>query len=364
MTGPSPTCIDRQTRRATDTMDSFRPLLAKAAGGQTLERAESRAAFDLLLSGEVTPVQASAFLTALKMRGEAVEEIVGAAEAMRARMVRVSAPAGAVDVVGTGGDHSGSVNVSTLAAILVAACGVPVAKHGNRAATSRSGAADVLASLGVALGLDPAAQERCLTEAGLCFLFAQTHHGAMRHVAPVRAELPVRTIFNLLGPLCNPAGVTRQLFGVADGARAEPLTRVLAELGSERVWTVHGSDGLDEITVTGPTGVVTLEDGRIGRFTLHPRDLGLPLRAPEELRGGGPDDNARALAAVLDGARNAYRDIAVVNAGAALVVAGSAGTLAEGVARAQDAIDSGAGRATLDRLVRVSQACSNGQEIR
>ncbi|GJD34734.1 anthranilate phosphoribosyltransferase [Methylobacterium aerolatum] len=345
-------------------MDSFKPLLATVAGGQTLGRADARAAFDLLLSGEVTPVQAAAFLVALKMRGEVIEEIVGAAEAMRARMVRVTAPANAVDVVGTGGDHSGSVNVSTLAAILVAACGVPVAKHGNRAATSRSGAADVLAALGVALGLDPAGQERCLAEAGLCFLFAQTHHGAMRHVAPVRAELPVRTIFNLLGPLCNPAGVTRQLFGVADGARAEPLTRVLAELGSARVWTVHGSDGLDEITVTGPTGIVTLEDGRIGRFTLDPRDVGLALRAPEELRGGDPAHNAQALQAVLAGARNAYRDIAVVNAGAALVVAERAGTLAEGVARAQDAIDSGAGRATLARLVRVSQACSNRQESR
>jgi anthranilate phosphoribosyltransferase len=345
-------------------MDSFRPLLAKVAGGQPLERAEARAAFDLLLSGEVTPVQSASFLTALKMRGEDVEEIVGAAEAMRARMVRVTAPAGAVDVVGTGGDHSGSVNVSTLAAILVAACGVPVAKHGNRAATSRSGAADVLAALGVALGLDPAGQERCLAEADLCFLFAQTHHGAMRHVAGVRAELPVRTIFNLLGPLCNPAGVTRQLFGVADGARAEPLTRVLAELGSERVWTVHGSDGLDEITVTGPTGVVALEDGRITRFSIDPRDVGLPLRAPEELRGGDPAHNAKALEAVLAGERNAYRDIAVVNAGAALVVAGSAGTLADGVARAQDAIDTGAGRATLARLVRVSQECSKGQESR
>lgn len=345
-------------------MNSFRPLLAKVAGGQTLERAEARAAFDLLLEGEVTPVQAASFLTALKLRGEAEEEIVGAAQAMRARMIRVSAPPDAVDVVGTGGDHSGSVNVSTLAAILVAACGVPVAKHGNRAATSRSGAADVLAALGVALGLDPAGQERCLAEAGLCFLFAQTHHGAMRHVAAVRAELPVRTILNLLGPLCNPAGVTRQLFGVADGARAEPLTRVLAELGSHRVWTVHGSDGLDEITVTGPTAVVALEGGRIERFTIDPRDLGLSLRAPDELRGGDPAHNAQALAAVLAGERNAYRDIAVVNAGAALVVAGASQTLAEGVGRAQDALDSGAGRATLARLVHVSQSCSIGQESR
>lgn len=335
-------------------MDSFKPHLAKVASGQALDRAEARAAFEDLLSGEVTPVQAGAFLVALKVRGESTEEIVGAVEAMRARMVRVEGGADAVDVVGTGGDHSGSYNVSTLAAILTAACGVRVAKHGNRAATSRSGAADVLAALGVKLGLPPEALTRCLGEAGLCFMFAQAHHGAMRHVAPVRAELPVRTIFNLLGPLSNPAGVERQLFGVSQGAWAEPLTRVLAELGSRRVWTVHGSDGLDEITVTGPTAVVALDEGRIAHFTIDPREVGLPLRSLDELRGGDPEHNARALETVLAGQRNAYRDIAVLNAGAALVVAGAAGTLAEGVARAQDAIDSGAARATLARLVAVS----------
>ena len=335
-------------------MDSFKPHLAKVAAGFALDRAEARAAFDDLLSGEVTPVQAGAFLVALTVRGESRDEIVGAVEAMRARMVRVDPVAGAVDVVGTGGDHSGSYNVSTLAAILAAACGVPVAKHGNRAATSRSGAADVLAALGVKLGLDPAALSRCLAQAGLCFMFAQTHHGAMRHVAAVRSELPVRTIFNLLGPLSNPAGVENQVLGVSQAAWAEPLTRVLSDLGSRRVWTVHGSDGLDEITVTGPTGVVALDDGRISTFTIDPREVGLPLRARDDLRGGDPAHNARALAAVLSGERNAYRDIAVLNAGAALVVADAAGTLAEGVARAQDAIDSGAARATLARLVAVS----------
>lgn len=265
-------------------MDSFKPHLAKVAGGLALDRAEARAAFDDLLSGEVTPVQAGAFLIALKVRGESRDEIVGAVEAMRARMVRVEGVPGAVDVVGTGGDHSGSYNVSTLAALVTAACGVPVAKHGNRAATSRSGAADVLAALGVRLGLPPEGLSRCLAEAGLCFMFAQAHHGAMRHVAPVRAELPVRTIFNLLGPLSNPAGVEHQLFGVSQAAWAEPLTHVLAELGSRRVWTVHGSDGLDEITVTGPTAVVALEDGRISRFTIDPRTVGLPLHALDEDR--------------------------------------------------------------------------------
>ncbi|KQT78224.1 anthranilate phosphoribosyltransferase [Methylobacterium sp. Leaf466] len=337
-------------------MDSFKALLATVAAGRALSRGEARAAFDHLLSGEVTPVQASAFLIALKVRGEADDEIVGAVEAMRARMVRVAPVAGAIDVVGTGGDHSGSYNVSTLAAILTAACGVPVAKHGNRAATSRSGAADVLDSLGVKLGLDPDGLSRCLAQAGLCFMFAQTHHGAMRHVAPIRAELPTRTIFNLLGPLSNPAGVERQLFGVSSPAWAEPLTRVLAELGSRRVWTVHGSDGLDEITVTGPTAVVALDEGRIDRFTIDPREVGLPLWTLDDLRGGDPDHNALALRGVLDGRAGAYRDIAVLNAGAALVVAQAAGTLAEGVARAAAAIDSGAARTTLDRLVQISNA--------
>ena len=335
-------------------MDSFKPHLAKVASGQALDRAEARAAFEDLLSGEVTPVQAGAFLVALKVRGERTEEIVGAVEALRARMVRVEGGTEAIDVVGTGGDHSGSYNVSTLAAILTAACGVRVAKHGNRAATSRSGAADVLAALGVKLGLPPDALTRCLAEAGLCFMFAQAHHGAMRHVAAIRAELPVRTIFNLLGPLSNPAGGERQLFGVSKGIWAEPLTRVRAELGSRRVWTVHGSDGLDEITVTGPTAVVALEDGRVSHFTVDPREVGLALHGLDALRGGDPEHNARALQAVLAGERNAYRDIAVLNAGAALVVAEAAGTLAEGVARAQDAIDSGAARATLARLVAVS----------
>lgn len=337
-------------------MDSFKPLLAKVASGQPLARVETRAAFDALLSGDVTPVQASAFLIALKVRGEAQDEILGAVEAMRARMIRVDPVAGAIDVVGTGGDHSGSYNVSTLAAIVTAACGVPVAKHGNRAATSRSGAADVLAALGVKLGLDPEGLSRCLAEAGLCFMFAQTHHGAMRHLAPIRAELPTRTIFNLLGPLSNPAGVERQLFGVSSPDWAEPLTRVLAELGSAKVWTVHGSDGLDEITVTGPTSVVSLENGRIDRFIIEPREVGLPSWTLDDLRGGDPEHNALALRAVLDGAEGAYFDIAILNAGAALVVADAADTLADGVARARDAITSGAARATLARLVQISNA--------
>lgn len=335
-------------------MDSFKPYLAKVATGASLSREEAREAFDTLLSGEVTPAQAGGFLMALRVRGETTDEIVGAVSAMRGRMLRVEAPPGTIDVVGTGGDHSGSFNISTLAAMIVAACGVPVAKHGNRAASSRSGAADVLTALGVKIGLAPPALTRCLAEAGLCFMFAQTHHASMRHVGPVRVELGTRTLFNLLGPLSNPAGVERQLIGVFSPVWSEPLTAVLKELGSRRIWTVHGCDGLDEITTTGPSEVVALEDGAIRRFTIDPRELGLPLVRPEDLRGADPAHNAGALRAVLEGARTPYRDIAVLNAAAALVVADAAPTLAEGVAQASAAVDSGAAKGTLERLVAVS----------
>ncbi|MET7248077.1 anthranilate phosphoribosyltransferase [Methylobacterium sp. EM32] len=337
-------------------MDSFKPYLAKVATGAALTREEARRAFDHLLSGEVTHAQAGAFLMALHVRGEALDEITGAAGALRERMTRVAAPEGAIDIVGTGGDHSGSYNVSTLAAIVTAACGVPVAKHGNRAASSRSGAADVLSALGVGIGLTPDHLARCLSEAGLCFMFAQSHHASMRHVAPVRVEIGTRTLFNVLGPLCNPAGVSAQLLGVYAASLAEPMTRVLAELGSRRVWTVHGSDGLDEITTTGPTAVVALEDGAIRRFTIDPRELGLRLAQPEELRGGDPAHNAGALRDVLDGARTPYRDIGILNAAAALMVAGRVDSLQDGVTRAAQAIDTGAARAVLERLAAVSHA--------
>src|SRR3954463_9715700 len=315
-------------------MEPLKPYIAKVATGAALTREEARAAFDTLLSGEVTPAQAGGFLMALRVRGEALDEIVGAVSAMRGRMLRVEAPAGAIDIVGTGGDQSGSYNISTLAAMIVAGCGVKVAKHGNRAASSRSGAADVLTALGVKIGLAPALLTRCLEEAGLCFMFAQTHHASMRHVAPVRVELGTRTLFNLLGPLANPAGVTRQLLGVPSEAWMAPLTEALRELGSERVWTVHGSDGLDEITTTGPTAVMALENGTIRRFSVAPEDVGLARARPEDLKGGDPDHNARALRAVLAGEPGAYRDIAIMNAGAALVIAGAAADLRDGVDRA------------------------------
>jgi anthranilate phosphoribosyltransferase len=337
-------------------MESFKPLIAKVAAGAQLTRAEAAAAFESMLSGDVTPAQIGGFLMALRVRGEGVEEITGAVTAMRAKMLRVAAPAGAIDIVGTGGDGSGSYNVSTLAALIVAACGVPVAKHGNRAASSKSGTADALGALGVKIGVSPEAVERCVREAGIGFMMATTHHAAMRHVGPARVELGTRTIFNLLGPLSNPAGVTRQLLGVFSSAWLTPMAQVLRNLGSERVWIVHGGDGLDEITTTGTTEIVELKDGEIRAFEVSPEDVGLARAEPSALKGGDPAHNAAALRAVLEGARNAYRDIAVFNAAGALVIAEAARDLADGVAKAQRALDDGAALATLDRLVRVSNA--------
>jgi len=337
-------------------MESFKPLIAKVAAGSQLSRGEAAAAFESMLSGNVTPAQIGGFLMALRVRGEGVEEITGAVTAMRAKMLRVNAPAGAIDVVGTGGDGSGSYNVSTLASIITAACGVPVAKHGNRAASSKSGTADALGALGVKIGIAPEAVERCVREAGIGFMMATTHHAAMRHVGPARVELGTRTIFNLLGPLSNPAGVKRQLIGVFSSAWLRPMAEVLRNLGSERVWIAHGGDGLDEITTTGTTEIVELKDGEIRSFSISPEDVGLARAEPAALKGGDPAHNAAALRAVLDGAKNAYRDIAVFNAGAALVIAETARDLADGVAKAAKALDDGAALATLDLLVRVSNA--------
>lgn len=335
-------------------MDSFKPFIAKVATGVTLTAAEAKDAFDTILAGEVTPAQAAGFLMALRVRGESTAEIEGAVTALRSRMLKVNAPADAIDIVGTGGDNAGTYNVSTLASIIVAACGVPVAKHGNRAASSKSGTADVLGALGVKVGVDAADVERCIREAGIGFMFAPTHHASMRNVAPVRVELGTRTIFNLIGPLSNPAGARRQLLGAFAGSWLRPMIDVLKQLGSERVWAVHGSDGLDEITTTGPTQVVALEDGAIREFSISPEDVGLKRATLDDLRGGAPEENARALTAVLDGARTHFRDIALINAAAALVVAKAAANLPDGFARAAAALDSGAARGALQRLVAVS----------
>ena len=335
-------------------VDSFKPIIAKVASGATLARAEAEQAFDALLSGDVTPAQMGAFLMALRVRGETVEEITGAVSAMRGKMLRVNAPAGAIDIVGTGGDNAGTWNVSTLASLIVAACGVPVAKHGNRAASSKSGASDILTALGVVVGLPAEQVEACLREARIGFMMATTHHAAMRHVGPVRVELGTRTIFNILGPLSNPASVARQLTGVFAADLMRPMAETLRNLGSQAAWVVHGSDGLDEITTTGRTKVVALEGGEIRAFEISPEDAGLPFARPEDLRGGDPAHNAQALRDVLDGASSAYRDIALINAAAALVVAGKAANLREGVAAGAQAIASGAAKATLAKLVDIS----------
>ena len=337
-------------------MESLKPLLATIASGRSLTRDEAEAAFDHLLSGEATSAQMGAFLMGLRVRGETIDEITGAVAAMRAKMLTVEAPAGAIDIVGTGGDGHGTYNVSTLAAMIVAACGVPVAKHGNRASSSRSGSSDVLGALGVAIGLGKAEVERCLAEAGIGFMSAQAHHAAMRHFAAVRADLGTRTIFNLLGPLSNPARVERLLLGVYAIEWLEPLAHVLGALGAEKAWLVHGSDGLDEITTTGPTHVVAWEHGAIRRFTIRPEDLGLRLATLADLRGGDAAHNAAALRACLAGQRGAYRDIAGLNAAAALVVAGRANDLRHGLDLAFEALDTGRAATTLERLVHVSQA--------
>ena len=337
-------------------MDDLKSIIAKVATGATLSREEAASAFDRMMSGEATPSQLGGLLMALRVRGETIDEITGAVSAMRAKMLRVSAPAGAIDVVGTGGDGSGSVNVSTCAAFIVAGAGVPVAKHGNRALSSRSGAADVLSALGVRIDISPQQVSHCVTEAGIGFMFAPAHHPAMKNVNPTRVELATRTIFNLLGPLSNPAGVTRQLVGVFSRQWVLPLAQVLKNLGSDSVWVVHGSDGLDEITLTGPTFVAALEKGAIRSFEVSPEDAGLKRVAGEALKGGDAAANAVALRNVLEGLPGPYRDVALLNAAAALVMAGRAKDLKEAMALGTRSIDSGAAAERLMRLVAVSNS--------
>jgi anthranilate phosphoribosyltransferase len=339
-------------------VDEFKAIVGKVATGAVLDREESARAFDLMTSGAATPSQMGAFLMALRMRGETVEEITGAVIAMRAKMRPVEAPDDAVDVVGTGGDSLGSYNVSTCAAFIVAGAGVPVAKHGNRALSSRCGAADVLGALGVKIDIEPGQVSRCVHQAGIGFMFAPTHHPALKHVGPTRAELGTRTVFNLLGPLLNPAGVRNHMVGVFAREWVEPLARVYAVLGSRRAYVVHGSDGLDEITITGPTTVASLSDGEVHTFEIKPEDVGLKRVAKGALTGGDAEHNAVALRAVLGGEPGPYRDVAMVNAAAALVVAGRAANLAGGMDIAAKSIESGEAMGRLDRLVSVSNGRS------
>ncbi len=335
-------------------MSDIRALIG-AAADRALSRAEAEAAFGILFAGEATPAQTGGFLMALRTRGETVDEYAAAAAVMRAKCHKVRAPEGAMDIVGTGGDGKGTLNISTATALVVAGAGVPVAKHGNRNLSSKSGAADALSALGVKVMLGAEAVERVLAEVGIAFMMAPMHHPAMAHVGPVRAELGTRTIFNILGPLTNPAGVKRQLTGAFSRDLIRPMAETLGQLGSERAWLVHGSDGTDEMTITGLTWLAALEeDGTIREAELHPEDFGLPVHPFEAILGGTPEKNAAALSALLDGAKGAYRDAVLLNAAAALTVAGRAEDLRDGVAMAAESIDSGAARGRLAALAKLT----------
>ena len=334
--------------------ETFKPLLARLADGATLVGEDADAFFSACLRGEPTPAQIAAAVTAMRLRGETVGEITACARALRRAAMHLDHDHDVIDVCGTGGDGAHTLNISTAVAFVAAGGGLKVAKHGNRAASSRCGSSDVLAALGVNLEADPQAQRRALDEAGVCVLFAPAHHGAMRHVSPIRQELGFRTVFNLLGPLSNPAGAKRQLLGVFDGRWVDPLARVLGALGAARAWVVHG-DGLDEITTTGTTHVAEWRDGGVRLFNITPEAVGLPRAALADLRGGDPVENAAALRALLDGAVGPYRDIVLMNAAAAFLVADKVETLREGVELAATSIDSGAARTSLDKLISLTR---------
>ncbi len=335
-------------------VQTLRALIQKVSTGATLTADEARSALEIMTDGHATGAQMGAFLMALRVRGETVDEIAGAAQMMRARMHRVEAPAGAVDIVGTGGDSSGTYNVSTCASLVAAGAGLPIAKHGNRSVSSISGASDVLSALGVKLDVSPATVALAIRDAGVGFMWAPMHHPAMKHWAPVRAELGIRTLFNLLGPICNPASVKRQIVGVFAREWVEPIARVLASLGAEHVWVVHGHDGLDELTTTGSTDVAELKDGKIELFEVTPADAGLAPAKLSNLKGGDAATNAIAIRDVLSGQRGPFRDIVLLNAAAALIVGGKASNLTHGVELAAHAIDVGTARAALDRLIAIT----------
>ncbi len=336
-------------------VDVFKPLLARLAAGQTMDGDDAEIFFTACLRGEPSPAQIAAAVTAMRLRGETTGEITACARAMRRMAVTLEHPYDVIDVCGTGGDGAHTFNISTAVALVVAGAGVKVAKHGNRAVSSRSGAADVLTALGVNIAADAARQRKALEQAGVCFLFAPAHHSAMRHVTPIRQELGFRTVFNLLGPLSNPANAQRQLMGVYDIRWVEPLARVLGALGSTRAWVVHG-EGLDEITTTGETHVAEWREGQIRLFTITPEAVGLPRASLADLRGGDPDENAAAITDLLAGAPGAYRDITLLNTAAALLLAGKVETLREGVAMGAAAIDEGRAKAALDTLVGVTNS--------
>ena len=336
--------------------DVLKKIIGKVATGATLSVEEMQSALEIMMSGVATHAQMGAFLMALRVRGETVEEITGAAKLMREKMLKVKAPDGAVDIVGTGGDGHGTFNVSTCASIVAAGAGLKIAKHGNRSVSSISGASDVLTALGVKVDLPPEAVSREIEEAGVGFMWAPLHHSALKHWAPIRGELAIRTVFNLLGPICNPAGVKRQVVGVFSWQWVEPIAHVLKNLGAEHVWVVHGHDGLDEITTTGSTDVAELKDGKITVFEVTPADAGLAPARLSDLKGGDAQFNAQAIRDLLAGKKGPFRDIVLLNAGAALIVGGKAANLTDGVALAAHAIESGAAAQALERLIAVSNA--------
>ena len=339
-------------------MFDIKAAIATLTEGRSLQRDEARDLFDFIVSGEATGPQIGALLMGLRMKGETIDEIVGAVDAMRGRMVRVEVPIGAVDIVGTGGDGSGTYNVSTCAAFIVSGAGVPVAKHGNRKLSSKSGAADVLTALGVNIELDPAGVSRCVEEAGIGFMFAPAHHPALRHVMPARIDLAIRTVFNILGPMLNPAGVRRHMIGVYSAEWLEPIARSLGELGSERALVVHGSDGLDELTTTGPSAIASLENGAVESYEITPEQLGLSRADPADLKGGDGAENAAALRRVLEGEAGAYADIALLNAAGGLMAAGTAASWDDAMDAARASVEGGDARAALDRLIEVSNGAS------
>jgi len=338
----------------TDALTELKPFLARVADGNVLSFDDAREAFEIIMSGRATPVQIAGFLVALRMRGEHVDEISAAVDVIRAKALPVGAPAGAMDIVGTGGDGSGTLNISTATAIVTAGCGVPIAKHGNRALSSRSGAADVLTALGVNLDAEIPVIEHAITEAGIGFMMAPRHHQSFKYVGPVRVEMGIRTVFNILGPLCNPAGVRRYLIGVFAQEWVEPMAQVLARLGCEKAWVVHGADGLDELSTTGANYICEVAGGKVTQMSLSPEDAGLQRATLADLKGGDGEYNAARLRALLDGQKDAYRDIVLFGTAAALLIAGKADDLPEGVAMAADAIDSGRARAALDRLCAIT----------
>ena len=331
-------------------MSDLRPLIARVAAGERLSEAEAEEAFEIIMSGNATPSQMGGLLMGMRVRGETVDEITGAARIMRSKAVTIEAPPGTIDTVGTGGDASGTFNISTATGLVVAGAGVPVAKHGNRAFSSKSGAADVLTALGVNIDCEMAIVERCLWEIGICFLMAPRHHGATRHVGPTRVELGTRTIFNILGPLSNPAGAKRLLVGVFAPQWVVPMAEVLGRLGAEHAWVVHGS-GLDEITTAGTTTVAEFKDGKVRSFAVAPEDAGIERATLDDLKGGEPAHNAALMRGVLAGEKGKLRDIVLLNAAAALIVAGRATDLREGVALAADTIDSGKPAEVLAKLI-------------